>query len=457
MKKIYFLATIIAAALAVTSCSGVKHCAPPSLEIPSTIVKGYNDSLTIADVEWWEFYSDPALRRLIEEALANNRNLLAAAAGVEEARLLYGAAKADQLPQIGFTAGGNNETNDYYGEKHINDPEYSLKATLSWEVDFWGRLKWAKDKGEHAYLESVEAKRAMQMTLIAEVATAYFRLVALDNELAIVRRTLTTRMEGVKQAKLRFEGGLTSEMVYQQAQVEYATAATLVPSLERQIETTMSALSVLTGSFPGEKITRTKIDVETFLPDSVDIGLPSTLLTRRPDLRAAEQRLQAAMSSVGIAYADRFPRLNISLIGGLENDGLSHFFESPFSYISAVVAGPLIDFGRRKKRYEASIAAYDRARLAYEQKVLEVFRETGDAVTTYRNAVATARLRATLRDAAMKYVNLAHIQYRAGSISYLDVLDAQRRYFDAQIGLSNAVRDENLALVGLYKALGGGW
>ena len=163
------------------------------------------------------------------------------------------------------------------------------------------------------------------------------------------------------------------------------------------------------------------------------------------------------MAAAGMAYADRFPRLTFNLTGGLENDALSGFFRSPFSYVAGTLASPIFGFGRKQARYRAALAAYDEARLAYEQKVLTVFKEADDAVITYRSARKTAALKLNLRDAASKYVELAHLQYRAGSTNYIDVLDAQRRYFDAQIGVSNAVRDEHLAMVDLYKALGGGW
>lgn len=455
--KTCVMVAVVAVPFLMTSCSGVKRCAAPDLNLPERIVAGHGDSLTMADVKWWDFYTDPSLTQLIEKALANNRDMLSAMARVEEMRALYGVSKANQLPELTARLSGDNETNDYYGEKSVSDAEFGLKATVSWEIDFWGRLKWAKNQGKWNYLASVEARRAMQMTLVSEVAAAYFRLVALDNELSIVRRTLTTRQEGINQARLRYEGGLTSEMVYRQAQVEYATTATLVPALESEIEITMNALNVLTGEYPGQTVGRSKMDTELYLPDSLSIGLPSTLLQRRPDVKVAEAELRAAMASVGMTYADRFPRFTIALTGGLESDELKHFLRSPFSYVIGSIAGPVFDFGRRKKKYEASVAVYEQTRLAYEQKVLEVFRETSDAVTAYRSARSTAALRTNLRDAARKYVDLAHIQYRAGSINYIDVLDAQRRYFDAQIGLSNAVRDEHLALVALYKTLGGGW
>ena len=159
----------------------------------------------------------------------------------------------------------------------------------------------------------------------------------------------------------------------------------------------------------------------------------------------------------GMAYADRFPRIVFNLTGGWENDDVSGFFRSPFSYVAGTLASPIFGFGRKQARYKAALAAYDEARLGYEQKVLTVFKEANDAVVSYRSVRRTAALKVNLRDAARKYVELAQLQYRGGSINYIDVLDAQRRYFDAQIGVSNAVRDEHLALVDLYKALGGGW
>lgn len=446
-----------AAVLGLGACSAVRGCKAPELNLPATVVVGQTDSLTVADLAWWEFYGDSALRRIIARTLENNKDMLAAAARVEEMRQLYRVSKAGRLPSVGGNVYADYETNDYAAEKPSRDPEFGAKATLNWELDLWGNLRWAKRKGGAEYLATVEQRRAMRMTLVAEAASAYFRLVALDNELSIVRRTLETRSEGVKQARLRFEGGLTSETVYQQAQVEYAATAALIPDLESRIEVTENALSLLMGGYPDWTVARCDMDIEATVPDSLPVGLPSGLLLRRPDLRASEQRLRSAMASAGMAYADRFPRLTFTLTGGWENDALKGFFSSPFSYVAGTLASPVFGFGRRQARYRASLAAYDRARLAYEKDVLAAFREANDAAVTYRNVRRTAALKVNLRDAARKYVELANLQYRGGSISYIDVLDAQRRYFDAQIGLSNAVRDEHLALVELYKALGGGW
>lgn len=439
------------------SCSAVRNCKAPELKLPAEVVEGGSDSLTVVDLEWWRFYGDTTLCRIIERTLADNKDLLAAAARVERMRQLYRIDKAQRLPDVSARAVADYETNDYVGESSSRDPEFGAKLTVGWEADLWGNLRWAKRRGGAEYHASIEDERAMRMTLVAEVAAAYYRLVALDNELSIVRRTLITRGEGVYQAQLRFEGGLTSETVYQQAKVELATTASLIPDLERRIEITENALSLLMGAYPDWRVDRSKMDSEVEMPENLPIGLPSELLKRRPDVRSSEQRLRSAMASAGMAYADRFPRLTFSLTGGWENDDLKGFFRSPFSYVAGALAAPVFGFGRKQAKYRASLAAYDEARLAYEKKVLEVFNEVNNAVVTYRKARETAALKVNLRDAALKYVELAHLQYRGGSINYIDVLDAQRRYFDAQIGLSNAVRDEYLALVDLYKSLGGGW
>lgn len=280
---------------------------------------------------------------------------------------------------------------------------------------------------------------------------------ALDNELAIVRRTLVNRQEGVAKAKLRFEGGLTSELVYQQTQVEYASTATLIPNLESRIKVTENTISLLMGEFPDELIERNAIEAEMMPSERLPLGLPSQLLERRPDLRSAELNLKAAMAGVGVAYADRFPKLTFNLQGGWENNELADFFKSPFSYIAGSLVGPIFDFGRKQGKYREAIAAYEQSRLKYEQQVLTAFKEVDDAVVTYRKLRQATSLKTHSRNAAKKYVDLAQLQYRAGSINYIEVLDAQRRHFDAQLSLSNALRDENLALVQLYKALGGGW
>ena len=451
-------AVAVAIALSASSCSGVKRCQAPDLHIPDKIAGTVEtDSTTVADLEWWQIYSAPSLISIINETLEHNSDLLAAGDRIRRMKALYGLSEANFLPTISAQAYVDHETTDTRGNGVKKEPEAAVKATVAWEVDLWGGLSWNKKRSAAEFMASVENERAMRMTLIAEAATAYFTLVALDNELAIVRRTLTTRAESLRIAKLRFEGGLTSEIVYRQAQVEYQTTAALVPNLEQRIDAARNAITLLMGRFPQDEIARGRLVMDHTYPGDLPRSLPSTLLARRPDLRAAEQNLKSALAGVGVAYADRFPKLRLAFTGGFEDDGFVRFFSSPWTYAVGSIAGTILDFGRNKRRYEAAIAQYDEAKHAYEKCVLNAFREVSDAASAFRGRRETTTLRRDLREAARRYVELAYIQYRAGSIGYIDVLDAQRRYFDAETGLSNAVRDEYLALINLYKALGGGW
>lgn len=450
--------TILICTLILAGCSGVRNLAPADTDMPSTYMPGLeSDSASIADIEWWRFYADSTLCRLIRLALDNNRDLLKAGARVEQARQLYGVDKANMLPEISGLAGASYETNNYGGAGTSKDPEYDLKLTVNWEINLLGSLSWAKKRGAANFAATIDDFHAMRMTLISDVASAYFRLIALDNELAIVRQTLVTRRESLNQAKIRFEGGLTPETVYQQAKVEYASAASLIPNLERQVTVARNALTLLTGDFPCEMLERDPMTLNVALPADLHAGVPSALLERRPDLRAAEHRFAAAMADVGVSYANRFPNIRLAFTPGLENDALARFLQSPFTYSIGTIAGPVFDFGRRKRKYKAAVAAYDQARYDYEKAVITAFTEVNTAITTYRKVKETSKLKTELRDATVKYVQLAHLQYRAGTLNYIDVLDAQRRYFDAQIGVSNAVRDEYLAIINLYKVLGGGW
>lgn len=464
MKRLHKTASriLLAAVLPVcmAACSGTKNLTRPQIDMPVQTVPGMdvNDSLCVADMYWWKFYTDSTLCYIIRETLDHNRDFMSAAARVEELRQLYGVDKLSYMPVVTGVAGASRETNDYHDEPHKLDVETDFKATLNWEVDLWGGLSAARRHSAAQFMASVEDMRAMQITLVSQAATAYFNLVALENELNIVRRTLATRDEAREKARLRFEGGLTSEIVYQQAQVEYATTAALIPGLERRIEMARNAITLLMGRFPADMPDGMTIHYfEENLSLDMPVGLPSQLLERRPDLRSAEQDLRAALEGCGVAYSNQFPKLRLAITGGWENDDFANLFKSPFTYLLGNITGTIFDFGRNRRKYKASIAAYEQARFRYEQAVMAAFTEVADAAVTYRSAKGTVDSRRQLRDAAYKYVTLANKQYIGGTINYIDVLDAHRRYFDAQINYSNAVRDLYLAVASLYRTLGGGW
>ncbi len=457
MKNIYvLLLTALFAVSAAVSCSPGRYCAKPDLNMPEAFNLADCDSTTIADMEWWSVYTDTLLQNLIRRTLEHNKDMLIASERVTEMKHLYRIDKSGLWPSVSAKAGGDHEWDNYGGNTPQSSPEPTARLDLSWEIDLWGNLRWASRKGAAEYLASQEAQRAMRMTLVAEVATAYFELVALDNQLLIVKQTLETRKEGVKQAKLRFEGGITSETSYQQAQVELATAASKIPELERKIAVKESQISLLAGGYPG-KVERMKSKVTMISDAELPVGIPSYLLLRRPDLMQAESRLRAAEAAVGAAQANRFPKLVINLAAGFENDEFQTFMQSPLFYAAGNIVAPVFSFGKRKAKFDAAVSAYNQEKLAYEKAVLTAFKEVHDAIVTYRTARENTTLMRNLREATGKYVDLAQLQYINGVIRYIDVLDAQRRDFTAKIDLSDAISEESLAFVSLYKALGGGW
>ena len=449
-------ALIMAGGLGV-SCSPAKHCAAPQLDLPETFVaSAQTDTLTWADVEWWKIYPDTTLHSLIKQALEYNKDMLAAAERLREMEYRYKIQRSQLWPSISASVYGENEYTNYSGKEPANDPVASVLGSFSWEIDLWGNLRWASREKLAEYFASVEAQRALKISLIAEVANAYFDLQALDNELLIVRRTLETRDEGVQKARIRLDGGLTSDIPYQQALVERATTAALVPELEREVAMKESELAFLTGSYP-RHIERSRIPLELSYRKEIPVGVPSQLLTRRPDLRQAEQELRAAEAAVGVAQAERFPSFTITFDGGTETNTLANIIKAPYYYLLGNFVAPVFEFGKRRANFKAAIAEYNQARLNYEKDVLQAFKEVYDAVVSYNSAVENTSLKFDLQEASKQYVALANLQYINGAISYMDVLDAQRAYFSSQVELSNAIMQEYKVLVDLYKALGGGW
>ncbi|MBR5190115.1 MAG: efflux transporter outer membrane subunit [Paludibacteraceae bacterium] len=440
-----------------SSCSIHKKCIEPEIPLPNqftSIIEA--DSACIADIHWSEIFTDPLLQDLINQTLTYNKDLLSATARIRELEKLHQIAKANYLFDVGARGYIEHETHNLSSNNQTIDLEIGTKLTISWEADLFGRIRWAKKEALANYLESVEGQKALQMTLIAEIASSYYQLMALDNKLEILTRTLKTREEDRNKARLRFMGGLTSKIPYEQAQVEYASTAALIPNVQRQIKMKENEISLLTGKMPSD-ILRSKIQRHEISINILHLGIPSDLIKRRPDITAAEQSLKAQMAKVGYSWAERFPRFIINLEGGLENTAFKGFFTAPLTYALSELTAPLFAFGKRKANYDAAIQAYDAERYQYEKKVLQAFKEVNNAVISYSSANKQVELMENLRNATKKYLDLAHVQYINGQINYIDVLHAQRSYLNAKINLSDAICNENIAIIELYKSLGGGW
>lgn len=451
----YSIFSILAAA-AFSGCQLGKHYTRPKLELPETLDSLSVDSSSIGDYPWEQLYTDTTLQGLIRKTLTYNKDMLIAAARIKELAAMKRIDFANLFPQIGAKVYAEKEGENYGGDNYKQSNEFDLKGIATWELDLWGKLRWAKDKSIADFVGSIENQSALKMSLIAQVAQSYFELVALDNELAIVKKTVNARQESLHLVRLRYEGGLIPEIPFRQAQVELARTATLVPDLERKITLKENEISFLTGEYP-HRIKRSVLPEEVMLPGSLPVGLPSTLLERRPDVRKAEQDLIAANAAVGIAFTSLFPSISLTASFGGESAELHDLLKSPHHLLSANLLQPIFAMGKNRAMLKAKKAAYEQATYAYEKTVLNAFKDAYNAISEFSKTKEIYETRLRLEQSSKIALDLAQLQYLNGYIGYIDLLDAQRGYLDAQIALNNAIRDKQLTVVNLYKALGGGW
>lgn len=456
VNYIYLLLCTLTATLFLGSCQLGKHYTRPQLNMPETLDSTSVDSTSLGDYSWEELYTDTTLQALIRKTLTYNKDMLIAAARVKELAAMKRIDYANMFPSIGVKAYGEKEATNYGGDNYKPSNQFYLKPGATWELDLWGKLRWSRDKSLADFMGSIENQRALKMTLIAQVAQSYFELVALDNELSIVRKTVDARRESLHLARIRYEGGLTSETAFRQAQVELARTATLVPDLERKIALKENEIAFLSGDYP-HRIQRSVLPEDVLFTNTLPVGLPSTLLERRPDIRQAEQALIAANAAVGVAYTSLFPTISLTASFGVESSELTNIMKSPYHLLSVNLLQPIFAMGKNRAMLKAKKAACEQAAYAYEKAVLNAFKDAYNAIVEFNKIKEVYETRLRLEQASKSTLDLAQLQYINGVIGYMDLLDAQRGYLDAQIGLSNAIRDKQITMVNLYKALGGGW
>lgn len=438
------------------SCQLGKHYTRPQMTMPEVLDSMSMDSTSIGDFPWEQLYTDTTLQALIRKTLEYNKDMLIAGARIKELAAMKRIDWANMFPSITTKIYAEKEGENYGGKGYKPSNQFDLKAAISWELDLWGNLRWVRDKSMAEFMGSIENQRALKMSLIAQIAQSYFELVALDNELAIVRKTVDARRESLYLARIRYEGGLTNETAFRQAQVELARTATLVPDLEKKITLKENEIAFLTGEYP-HSISRSVLPEDVLLHSTLPVGLPSSLLERRPDVRQAEQSLIAANAAVGVAFTNLFPRITLTAGAGAESSELIDILKSPYHILAGTILTPVFAMGKNRAALKAKKAAYEQATYAYEKAVLNAFKEARNAIVEFNKTRDIYETRLRLEQASKSALDLAELQYINGVIGYIDLLDAQRGYLDAQIGLSNAIRDKQITLVNLYKALGGGW
>jgi multidrug efflux system outer membrane protein len=421
---------------------------------------------TGVDSSWWRAFNDPSLTGLVEEALQHNADLSLAAARIAEARAVLNLRDAERYPLLSGQASGarqqgSAETAQPGGGVIYNN--FGISAVLNYEVDLWGRLARASEAARAQLLAGVASRDAIRLAVAADVASGYFNLRALDQQLAIAERTVQTREGSYRFQESRYRNGAISQLVFRQAESELAAARAELPALRQQRVLQINALSVLLGRTPREIVQQgipggRPIDELPAMPE-VPMGLPSALLERRPDIRAAEEQLRAANAEIGIARAAYFPTLSLTGLFGSQSDELSNLFNGPAKtwQFGGNLAGPLIDFGRTRANVRAAEARRQQALVNYQQTVRIAFREVLDALesrsATSERLVAQEQQVTALRETA----RLAQRRFDEGYSDYLEVLDAQRSLFTVELARVTTQQQRLRALVDLYKALGGGW
>ena len=425
---------------------------------PSTAVL----SAAAADIEWQSFFSDPKLRQLMEAALRNNRDLRIAVLNIEQARAQFQIRRADQFPSVGAAATGLRQPNPN-GNGSIASVYTAGLALTSYELDFFGRVASLKDAALAQYLATEEGRKTAQIGLIASVANTYLSLLADEELLAITQQTLATREESFKLSQLRFDNGISSELDLRQAESLLETARISLAQLQRQRALDKNLLSLLLGQ-PLTAELALALPAGQGLADTpvladVPAGLPSDLLTRRPDIRQAEQQLLAANANIGAARAAFFPRISLTASAGSASSHLSGLFQSG-SYgwtLAPQLFLPLFDAGRNRAGLDASKAGRDIAVAQYEKAIQTAFREVADALAGRATLGEQLRAQQALANAEAVRFKLSDLRYQNGIASQLDLLDAQRSLFAARQAVVQTRLLQLQNQVTLYKTLGGGW
>ena len=424
----------------------------PALPVPEELYGTPATAESFADAKWFDVFGDPVLRSLIEEGLRNGYDVRIAAARVEEARARYGIAGAARYPEIDYSVRtGFGRQNEETGAALAAD------VGASWEIDLWGRIRRANETARAQYLASEEGQRSVRLSLASEIAAAYFDLRELDAELDIARRTTGAFQNTLDLFDTRLRGGTASGLETSRAEALLANAAALIPLIERDIVATENQLDVLIGRMPGP-IARGAALSEQPIPASVPAGLPASLLLRRPDVRAAEQALIAANANVGIAEAAFYPTLSLTGLLGVQSSELSELFGAGRVWnVQAGLLGPIFNAGRLRNQRAVAVAQFNEALAEYEQSVTRALADASTSLVSLEKLGAAEEQRQRALRANEEAVRLVNMRYESGFSAYFEVLDAMQQLFTAQNNLARTRRDRLVALVQLYRALGGGY
>ncbi|GBE08131.1 outer membrane protein OprM precursor [bacterium BMS3Abin11] len=459
----FLLSSFFLFTLGLSGCMVGPDYEKPEVDTPAAWRFQVTDAADTVNTAWWNQFNDPVLDQLVEDALDNNKDVRIAAARVEEFAARVNIARSGLFPQFGYNGSADRSKASLdtvsgvpAGISRTNDL-YNASLNVGWELDLWGKIRRATEAARAELLASEEARRTVILSLVTTVASSYIGLRTLDRQLEIAKRTLKIRKDSLYLFELQFKGGVVSKLEVSQVRSEYEQAAVRVPALERQIAVLENAISVLLGKNPGS-ISRGK-SLDELVLIRIPGNIPSELLERRPDIRLAEQNLIAANAQIGVAKAQYFPSISLTGLFGYASVALSDLFNSTANLwgLNGLVLGPVFSGGRLTGQLRVSEAVQRQVLITYLQTVQNAFREVDDAlITTQKRREeldALGRQVAALKD----YARLARLNYDEGQVSFIEVLDAERRLFDVELIETQGRNDVYVSLVTMYKVIGGGW
>ncbi|HKE24441.1 MAG TPA: efflux transporter outer membrane subunit [Bryobacteraceae bacterium] len=457
-------AALLLAVVLVPGCAVGPNYRRPKVNIPPAFrgAEGAAQRASFADLPWWEVFKDEALKGLIKTALANNYDLAIAVTRVEQARQVAAQARSQYFPSVDYKtrlSEGKNQllSSPASGQGGLTTLVMAV-ATVSWEADVWGRIRRLNEAAKAQYLATDEARRGVMLTLVSDLSEAYFRLLGLRLQLEISVQSENTFDQTRILFAQRANGGVSSMVPVARAAADQAVAAGKVVELQREIALTEDQIRVLLGQNPGAIETKAKL-LDEPIPPQVPAGLPSALLERRPDVLSAEQNIRYANARIGVAQADYFPKIGLTGFFGKLSAPLENITagSSTIGSIGGIMEGPIFEGGRLRARKREAVAAWEQAKLQYQQTALNAFRDVSDALISREKYEGIRADQVKAVESYQEAVRLVNMRYDQGFSSYYEVLEAQQQLFPAELSLAQTQLEQRLVIVQLYKALGGGW
>lgn len=426
------------------------------------------DTTNIADIKWKHFFTDASLQTLIDSALKNNYDMQVALKNINSAKLLLNQVRWANLPSASLQVSANSNrpsgnslnglsAKSFLGTTHIED--YTAHVTLSWEADIWGKIKHQKANALAVYLQTEEAKKWMQTNIVASVAEGYYNLLMLDAQLAIARRNIALNDSTLRIIRFQYEAGQVTALAIQQAEAQQLQAVALVPQLEKSMTIQENALRVLTGELPG-RIQRNTLLQQVSKVDSLSAGIPSELLSKRPDVKVAELDLVRANAQVGITRANMYPTLSITASGGLNAFLATNWFNVPASLFGLVAGGivqPLFQKKQLSTAYEVAKVDREKTVIRFRQSVLHAVGEVSNALVRIEQSKAEQSIVLNRVQTLQRAIGNANMLFTTGMATYLEVITAQSNTLQSELELASVTREQLSAKVELYRSLGGGW